>query len=327
MMKTLASMDIGTYTARLLIAEGSGPPPVLMPLARRRGYIRLAGGRSAREKQRITRQAAARTVEIINEFRRCMEEFHVSAAVAAATGFVRDAENREEFLDLVSQGTGMRLHPVTGEEEALLSAKGVAFALGSLPVPSIVLDLGGGSTEFVLRNGIRSMVKSTPLGAALLNRLYMGADPPASRDLARIERYVDEVLGEALSPFRRERQPWHAAATGGTATALAAMHYGIPVEEILPEKMNGLSLTVGEIETLFKRMISCTLKERIAWSGLERERAEVLVPGSLLLLRILRFFRASRVVVCLSDLLEGMLVQRLEGEKHDEQGHSNWIYL
>jgi len=314
MTKKRASIDIGTYTARLLIAgESDGR---LMPIARKRAYIRLGEGFGDAKKKSLQPEAIRRTLEALKDFSRAIEDSRAGEVLAVTTGVVREAENRDEFLRVIREHTGIRVRVITGETEAALSARGVIEALGLQPGPLLVFDLGGGSTEFFFKGDKKPLIRSIPLGAMILTRAHLKSDPPDDGQVRALSSHIDEILEEGLPEFRSVDQNCFIAGTGGTVTTLAATRYGIRVRDICPEKLNGLTLTGEEMEAQFDGLRKMRLEERRKLPGLDPKRAEVIVAGSLAVIKTLRFFKSRTLSVSLSDLLEGLLIDSFKGEKN-----------
>lgn len=292
------------------------PQGRLKPLARKRAYIRLGEGFSYSEGKTIQPEAIDRTLEVFEDFLQCTRLFDVNEVHAVATGVVREATNRDEFLGLIHSHTGVHIRPITGEEEALLTGKGVVYALDIQSRPFLVFDLGGGSTEFFLSTEGAQVVRSTLIGSMILKQAFLKSDPPEDKQVDALSRHIDKMLGGL------RLEPIHSgcsllvAGTGGTVTTLAAMLNGISLEEISPERINGLTLTVKQLEGFFDEIKRLPYEERLRMLGLDPERAEVILAGCIAVIRILYFFGSLQVTVSMSDLLEGILIRYAEGEKN-----------
>ncbi|MCF8062524.1 MAG: hypothetical protein K9M82_08415 [Deltaproteobacteria bacterium] len=319
-MTRIASIELGTHTARLLIATTTGDPCLFTPLTRERRTIRLSEGLGAGPPGMIRDPAVQRAVEAIGDFERRVREEGAAIVRAVSTGITRTVDNREELLRAILDRTGVRLGTVTGEEEAELTARGVLHALERPAGGFAIFDLGGGTTEFVLGSADAAEgmeIRSLPVGASMLKEAFLPDDPPDRGSLRMLAARVDALLGQGLAGLPGFRTPPWIIGTGGTATTLAAMIHGIDVAKIEPERMNGLALEQTALERLLDRLIRLPLSERVHLPGLDPGRADVIPAGTLAVLRILDHFRASRMVVCLSDILEGLLIDHLEGDKHE----------
>jgi exopolyphosphatase / guanosine-5'-triphosphate,3'-diphosphate pyrophosphatase len=305
-----ASVDLGSHTARMLIARWIEERLTLEPLFRKRSYILLSKDFEAAEALTIKGPAVDRAVLCLKEFKRASEAFDLSYFQVVATGVLREAANRHDILRILREETNLPVRLLSGEEEAILSGLGVSRSLVLGKRPFAVFDLGGGSTEFLLAGTGRTRALSIPVGAALLSEKYFLSDPPLEEEIGRAGSRVIELLsrGTAAS-FRTE--PLLLIGTGGTVTTLGAMLHGIKADEINPACMNGLILGRTRVEELFSRMRRMTLDERLRMPGLDQGRAEVILGGTLAVIEILRYFDAPEALISVSDLLEGVLFERL----------------
>ena len=316
----VASIELGTHTARMLIGRPTGDSRLFVPTARERRTIRLSEGFGAGPSTTISEPSLRRAVEAVEAFERRAREEGAVIVRAVSTGVTRTAENRDRLLRTLSDRTGVRIRTVSGEEEARLTARGVLHALERPEGPFVIFDLGGGTTELVLGNataGEEAEILSLPLGASLLKEAILPDDPPVEGSMRALAVQADRILEEGLAGVTGfDAAPW-IIGTGGTATTLAAMIHGIDVARIDPDGMNGLALERTALEGLLGRLVRLPLEERMRLPGLDPGRADVIPAGALAVLRILDHFRASRMAVCLSDILEGLLIDHLEGEDHE----------
>jgi exopolyphosphatase/guanosine-5'-triphosphate,3'-diphosphate pyrophosphatase len=247
-------------------------------------------------------------LDVLKGFSQSLETFDVGSVHAVATGLFREAANRDEFLDRIYESTGIRVRTITGDEEALLTGKGVLNALDIRKKPFIIFDLGGGSTEFLSGNGGGQTVRSIPLGAGIMTQAYLKSDPPGKNEIHVLSTYIDQILTESGMEEGGAGDVYLVVGTGGTVTTLGAMSHRVSVEDITPEVINGLTLERSQIEALFDRLRNLTLKERAKLPGLDPGRAGVIVAGSLIVIRILHFFKSVQLTVSMSDMLEGILL-------------------
>lgn len=301
-----ASIDLGSHTARLLIARRSTSSPWgWEPLLRRRAYTRLAADSRHEVEREIGPTGVARAVEALNDFSRLLADYNVGQVRAVATGIIRDATHGDRFLAHLREQTGISIALISGEREALLSGRGACNVL-NIRGESVVFDLGGGTTEFLwsIRGGTRGM--SLPLGAAVLTQKFIRSDPPAVHELDGISREVEQGLSSVASDIAG---PSLVVGTGGTVATLGALIHGIAADDITPERLNGRVLTLSQIEACVAQMKSLTSAERVARLGIDWGRADVIAAGSLVVLGILRFLGKSDLLVSISDLLEGLLIE------------------
>ena len=306
----LASLDLGSHTARMLIAERVEGPERFRTLARERAYIRLADG--AGPEQDIAAGAIDQTLRALRHFSRVARKNGVKRIHGVATGIMRGAANRDSLLDLIYRETGIRVRVITGEEEAALTSTGVLHSLDRGERPYGIFDLGGATTEFIAGGGQASFAVSLPLGAMTLTREFLHSDPPLDRELNALTGRVDAILaGNISGRISLNRGEAVLVGTGGTVTTLGVMIHGIPHREITPERMNGLILGRRAVETLFTRMKGMPTGERARLQGLDEGRADVIVAGTLVVLRIMHILGSSQITVSMSDILEGILIEVL----------------
>ena len=310
--KNIAALDIGSHTARLLVSQWREGAASLSPLLRRRAYIKLAEDFEIPERRTVKAEAVERTLRVLDDFVSSARSLGAAEIVAVATGVMREANNQAAFLNAIRDRTGIEVKPISGEEEAFLTGLGVRHALQIQAEPFVIFDLGGGSTEFLIGVEGATQAFSLPLGAAIYTYRFFRSDPPDSREIEGMEKEVSTEL----RAFRgiRPVEGCLLVGTGGTVTTLAALIHKISIDEISPERMNGLILTMTDLGDLLARMKKMARQERVDLLGLDPERADVILAGFLIVMMIMRCFRASELKVSLSDLLEGTLISFLNAE-------------
>ena len=303
----LASIDLGSHTARLLVSRWEAGR--LESLLRKRAYIRLAQDFEAPGKMTLKQAGIERALKALEEFQSDIEKYQATRIRGIATGVVRTAVNRDLFIDLIREKTGIQVEVISGEEEARLTGLGVQHALGLGGRPFIAFDLGGGTTEFlVVREQGDSKALSLPLGAMILTQRHLVSDPPKEKEFESLKKETEKLL---LKAFPRDLRGTPLVGTGGTVTTLAAMVHGIEVREISPERMNGLFLRVQQVEELLGQMKHLSVAERALLPGLDQGRADVILAGSVVVTEILNIFHSSEMMISLTDLLEGALLDLL----------------
>lgn len=315
--KKIASIDIGSLTARLLIAGKIDGPGLFTPLTRKRAYIRLAEDFDDRGSGSIRSKAVERTIDVLREFTLTAKKYGVEEIRAVTTGVVRRAVNRDRFLGLIREKTGLNVEVISGEQEADLTLKGVNHALDMTRGSSIVFDLGGGTTEVISWRKGNMDLRSLPLGAALLSETFLVSDPPDADQIKGLADYIDRKLKEALPRDRYSSEGKSLVGSGGTVTSLAAMIHRMDTKDITPQKLNGIILNRVRIEHLFENMKSVPVSRRMKLPGLDEERAKVILGGASVVIRILEYFRFTEVTVCCSDILEGILIAYLKGDENE----------
>jgi len=316
MGKRLASIDLGTHTVRLLIAERPEDSGGIVPLARVRAYVRLGSFFQDTAAGGIIPSAGRAVVAgRLREFRQQIQDHGVEKAMAVATGVIREAQNREDFVRALKEETGIEVKIISGEEEARLTATAVHHVLNMEKNHSVVVDLGGGSTEFAVWGKDEWWVRSLSLGASVLTARFLRADPPRREELMDLRDFVRERLTNGLDQMPLE-QVFSLVGTGGTMVTLGALLCGIPRRNLEPAHINGLSLRGDAIRFFFREMSALDQKKRVSRYGLDEERAEVFPAGVLLADEIMNFFSMKQLIVCFSDLLEGLMWNYVEENQY-----------
>lgn len=315
-----ASIDIGSHTTRMMVAECRGAE--LTPVRIERRVTRLA--RDFRKTGSISREAQERTIGALIEYRAILDGLSVRRISCGATGVVREAENSPDVLHGIAQKTGVRPEVLSGEREAFLSAKGILSVLPAREGDFLAFDVGGGSTEFFLadfRGGELSWNASLPIGAATLTETYLAADPPgpgpagkaalaARREILEAKSRMRAALPRPDGPLYRETT--RLAGTAGTVTTLAAMY--LEMVPYAPHRVNGLILTGDWLSQTIERLAAMPLSRRREIPGLEPGREDIILGGAIIVSEILAAFGLARFEAADAGLLEGLLLELVEKE-------------
>ena len=316
-MMRYASIDVGTNTLRLLIAEQQGRD--LKSVLYKRRITRLGGGYT--EEGGISNDAAQRTFAALEDFRREIDNAGATVIMAFATSVVRRACNREWFRDEVRKRTGMELTIIPGNEEANLSLLGVLSVIDDRSGKKLVMDVGGGSTEFIATvDGIAAGAWSMELGVVHLTEKYLKSDPPSDGELAQIGDEVRGVLDDLKSRMRQDGvDPEDFSADGtafvgtaGTITTLAAIDQDL--EEYDRARINNYTLRKEGIAAIFRRIARMKLSEREEVLKLEKGREDLIIPGTAITLLAMESFGFNEAKVSDAGLLEGIILDRLKPE-------------
>jgi exopolyphosphatase / guanosine-5'-triphosphate,3'-diphosphate pyrophosphatase len=302
--RRLAGIDIGTLTCRLLIADLSPHTP-LKELRSERRILRL--GEGVDQTKRLSQAAMDRVIQCLCEWKVVIETYRVDACTAVATSAVRDAGNRDEFLGRVKREIGIDVEIITGEEEARRTLLGIRSGLPPGVTDMLALDIGGGSTEFILdRPGQAPLVRSIDIGVVRLCERVLRSDPPSS---AEIQQARDWVRGEteAATAAMPRSSTVQFVGTAGTVTALAAMAQKLPSYE--PARIHNYTLHLDTIQQLEQALLSRTKADRIGLPGLEKSREEVIAAGAIIIRTIMETLGEQECLVSDLGLREGVLIE------------------
>ncbi len=316
-MAPLASIEIGSNSIRRLIAEKGDSDSPLKPVLRRRAITRLGEDFNREEIGTIKPGPMLRSIGALKDLFGIASECGVSSPIVIATGVVRKAANRDDFIAMIAERLGHTVKIVSGQEEADLTVRGVLSSLNHRGEPLVIFDLGGGSTEFVWANNRERKAISIELGAVVLTEDYLITDPPKDREIYHLIRHIEDTFRIRLDPLKeRGKGGFSIIGTGGTIVTLAAMIYGIAEDDYNETKINGLVIKRKDVGLLFEKMKGMTGTERLSLKGLEIGREDIILAGSLMVMKIMDYFAKHEIIVSYSDLLEGILINHMEGEKN-----------
>lgn len=299
----IAAIDIGTNSIHMVIAEATtvGSFDVV---DREREVVQI--GRGSFEGARLRRDAVQRTVDALARYVKLARSHGADRIVCTATAAVREARNGGEFLQLARQAAGVAPRVIPAEEEGRLIYLGVKAALQLPAGPSLVVDIGGGSVQMVVGDRDKLALATTaPLGALRLTEHFLAGDPPTRGEIQRLRRHIRKSAREPLARVA-EREPGQVYGSSGTIHALAqAIHWEAHGAAI--EQMNGHRLDRDALERLTRRLVRMPLAQRERLPGLDARRAEIILPGALVLLHVLDAVDAAELTVSDFGVREGLV--------------------
>ena len=299
----LAGVDIGTLTCRLLIADLPADGR-LIEIRSERQILRL--GEGVDQTKRLNVAAMDRVVQCLSEWRAHVDASHVDATAAVATSAVRDAANREEFLDRVKREAGFEVELISGDEEARRTMLGIRSGLPQGVTDVLALDIGGGSTEFILdRPGQPPIVRSIDIGVVRLCERLLHHDPPTDGEVQQAREWIAKET-KAVVAGMGNYQTATFVGTAGTVTSLAAMAQKLPSYE--PARIHNYHLQLTTIQELEQTLLSRKKADRTGLPGLEKGREEVIAAGAIIIRTVMETLGKSAVLVSDLGLREGVLI-------------------
>ena len=306
----IAVVDVGTNTTRLYIAEVQDGR-VTAELGRVSRVTRLGAGVDA--SGRLADDALAREYAVLEDYHREIQARAPDRAVAVMTSAVRDAANGGGFAGDVSTRFGLDVHVISGDQEAQLTYRGATDGLAADPdgAPTLVFDIGGGSTELVIGHGQRvDFHVSTQAGVVRQADRHIDSDPPGAEELEAVARDVREVLERSV-PEEFRAQPARALGVAGTPTSLAAIAQDLHPYD--PARVHGYRLSAAERDSIYRRLSALPLAERRKVRGLHPDRAIAILPGIVILTAIMRLFGLAAIEVSEHDILRGAALRFAQG--------------
>jgi len=300
-------VDIGSNSTRLLVADVSEGGRVT-ELERRSTVTRLGQGVDA--SGALADEAMARVFATLDAYGELLDALGASARTAVLTSAVRDAVNGSAFTQRVADTYGLEARTLAGDEEAQLSFLGATSERDHARdgAPLVVIDIGGGSTEFVVgRAGAVSFHVSTQAGVVRQSERHLTVDPPDGEELQRLVADARAVY-EAALPSEVRTGVQAAVAVAGTATSCAAIAQGL--EPYDPARVHGYVLEVAELEALGARLGAVPEAQRREVPGLHPDRAPTIVAGITLLIEALGVLGLPRCEVSEHDILRGVALRR-----------------
>jgi exopolyphosphatase/guanosine-5'-triphosphate,3'-diphosphate pyrophosphatase len=301
----VAVLDIGSNSTRLLIADVEGASGTVHELLRRSEVTRLGAGVDASGS--LSEQAIERVVRTLADYRKAIDQHRVEASIALLTSAVREAANGSAFAVRVRDEVGVEARILSGDEEARLTFLGAMsdMAGGARPRPAttVVIDIGGGSTEFVVGAG-RDPAFHTSLrvGVVRMSERHIRSDPPAPEELQALTLDARAIFERGLPPAERHA-PERGIAVAGTATSAAAIDQRLDPYD--PARVHGYVLALATVEALVACVAAMNEEQRRSLPGLDPGRAPTIVAGLAILDEALRAFGLSEVTVSEHDILFG----------------------
>jgi exopolyphosphatase/guanosine-5'-triphosphate,3'-diphosphate pyrophosphatase len=310
-MSRVAAIDIGTVTTRLIVADTDGA--TVDEVVRRTVVTHLGEGLHATG--RLSDEGIERVAAAVTRFVAEAESLGASSVVAIATSAARDASNGRDFVDRLERA-GIRPRIIPGATEAVLSFSGATYRIDDDDI--LVADLGGGSTELVFgsahdgpsgRDVEIDAARSLDVGSRRVHDMFLASDPPTREELDRAAAWVADELRPFFDALRT--RPRTLITLAGTGTTLSAIKLELAVYD--PAVVHLSRLSGGDVSDLLARLAAMTVEARRGVVGMDPERAEVIVAGTLVLETIMALAGVDSTVVSEHDILYGLVLAGAHG--------------
>ena len=300
-----AAIDCGTNSTRLLVVDAEGST-----LERVMRITRL--GQGVDTSGRLAPEAIERTLAVLREFEDALDRHGVppSRVRMSATSAARDASNRDEFFDGAEAIVGVRPELLSGAEEGRLAFRGATSGLDPALGPFLVLDIGGGSTEFIVGTTEPTGVVSIDVGCVRVTEKFLQSDPPDAGELSDALTVVRQHLDDVVRELPQAADAARLVGVAGTITTVAAIEIGLRHDD--HNAVHHFTLTKNAAEDVFRTLALEPLRDRVHNPGLEGARADVIVGGALVLVAVMRYFDFAECVVSVSDILDGLVLSVLD---------------
>lgn len=299
----IACIDVGSNTIRLLI--GDVKRGTIKKLKSRRVVTALAKGLSG--SQKLNDKGKSLTLKALKDFLTLCKLYDVAYIFAIGTSAMRDSLDGQDFLDIIKVETGLEIEIISGQREAYLNYEGIISTI-DLPQKAFIIDIGGGSTEWIYKDDVRLIHSSMPVGAIKLYDSFIHKDPPTEKEIDHTKTFIQSELSksELTKLSFNNSQPF--IVTGGTATTLASIDLGL--SRYNSEKVHLHKIAKTKANEIFHHLISIPLVERAKVRGLEKKRAGIIITGLLILMSVMDFTGFQEVIISDFGLLEGLIYEK-----------------
>ena len=307
--QVIAAIDIGTNSIHMVVVEIDPALPSFSIITREKDTVRLGDRDPATNN--LSEEAIARSLATLKRCKSLAESLKVAQIIAVATSATREAKNGIEFLRRIKQEIGISVNLISGQEEARRIYLGVLSGVDFGDRPHIMIDIGGGSTELILAdNKEPRFLSSTKIGAVRLTQDFVTTDPISKRELSVIQAYVRGMLerstDEIWARLQLNENP-RMIGTSGTIETLAAID-AMAKHGAVPNPLNGYTLSRDAVENIVKKLAGMSYEERFNVPGINDRRAEIIVPGAVVLLEAMKMLKLETITICERALREGIIV-------------------
>ena len=304
----IAAIDIGTNSIHMVIAQATGPASFEV-VEREREVVQI--GRGSFRGGRLGARAIQRTVEALARFVRLARRSSVDRVLCTTTAAVREASNGGDFLAAARETAGVTPRVIPTEEEGRLIYLAVKSALQLDGAPSLMVDIGGGSTQLVVGDRDRMLLAaSAPLGALRLIEQLALDESPTGRELGRVRRHIDRTARVAMRAVL-EHEPRRAYGSSGAIHALAQLDAWMNTGQGI-EHINGHVLELDAVRTLVRDLARMSAAERERLPGLDAKRAEIIVPGAMVLEHVLEAAGLESITLSDFGVREGLVTDFIQ---------------
>lgn len=313
----LAAIDIGTNSVHMVIASIDAALPSFNIIGKEKDTVRL--GEFCEGTGKLTEEAMSRCIDSLKRCMKVAGRFNADDVVAVATSAVREAVNGQAFIDRVKAEVGLAINLISGTEEARRIYLGVISGMELKGKPHAIVDIGGGSTEIILGSGgPPDFLSSSKVGAVRLTGKFISTDPLNRKEYEYLQAYVRGVLEPTTDQLKRKlaKRLYKADSTddvlrligtSGTIECLAILA-AMDKTGVEPDPLNGYRLTLGELTHWLNRLRKMSYPQRLALPGLSDRRAEIIVPGAIILHTTMTLLQVDQLKICERALREGVVV-------------------
>ncbi len=305
----IAAIDIGTNSIHMVVVEIDPTLPAFHIIAKEKDTVRL-GDREPKTGN-LTPEAIERSLAALKRCKDLADSLNARQIIAVATSATREAKNGLTFLQRIETELGIEVNLISGQEEARRIYLGVLSGMEFGDHPHIIIDIGGGSTELILADDKEvRFLSSTKVGAVRLAQEFVHSDPISETEFNYLRAYIRGMLERSSDEIWQKLQLNESprlVGTSGTIETLAVVH-AIEKQGIAPNPINGYEVSRKDLEAITDRLAKMTYEERFNIPGISDKRAEIILPGALILLETMKMLQLDSITICERALREGIIV-------------------
>jgi len=296
-MKTVAAIDVGTNSTNLLVVDEHGAELTRVITSTRLGE----GLQSTGE---LSLEAMTRTIEVITSYIATAQSLGATKIQIVGTAACRRARNKAAFIELVREKTQLTLEVLSESDEAAVTFSGALIGLPTIDAPTLVIDIGGGSTEYTVGTESLEIFASIPFGAVTSTDSHISSDLPRPEDLTNLIGAVSDELEDITRDHPVVGSPIRTVGVAGTIVTIAAVELGL--HEFDDAALHGMALSREAVEDVFRTVATEPLALRVQNPGLGPDRADIIVAGCCILVATMRCLHLSEITVSTRGLLDGV---------------------
>ena len=305
----VAAIDIGTNSIHMVVVKIEPSLPSFSIIAKEKDTVRL-GERDPKTGD-LTLEAIERSLSALKRCKDLADSLNVEEIIAVATSATREASNGQDFLNQIEAELGITVNLISGQEEARRIYLGVLSGMDFGEQPKIIVDIGGGSTELILADIQESrFLSSTKVGAVRLTREFVTSDPINELEFNYLRAYVRGMLERSVVEIWQNLQLNEVPGligTSGTIETLATIQ-AIEKHGSVPNPIGGYQMSRQDLEAIVQKLARMNCKERLEVAGISDKRAEIIIPGAIILLEVMNMLNLENITICERALREGIIV-------------------
>ncbi|MBX2864780.1 MAG: Ppx/GppA family phosphatase [Leptolyngbyaceae cyanobacterium MAG.088] len=307
--RILAAIDVGTNSVHMVVVKIQPQLPAFTIIEREKDTVRLGNFRPGTNC--LSDEAMERGIAALKRCKQIADSHQADDIVTVATSATREAENGQLFIDRVKDEVGLDINLISGLEEARRIYLGVLSGMELHGEPHVIIDIGGGSTEIILGTGERHrFLSSTKVGAVRLNAQMVTTNPISTEEYLQLRAYVRGRLEPNIDELKTNLAKDESISLVGTSGSIESLAILTAIEKLgkVPDPINGYTLTLDELESCIDKLRRMSFSERLKLPDISARRAEIIVPGAVILLEAMRMLGMDRIVICEHALREGLVV-------------------